>query len=575
MNAPGVVLQVSDVVKRFGENVVLQGIDLSLREREIVAIMGANGAGKSTLVKILSGVHVMDSGALSIAGHEQHLSSPAAARAAGIVSVHQVVANTGVASLSVAENLSFDALCGASMPFFTTPGSIVKRAKRIAEESGLDLDLTAPFASLGLAERQMVAIARAISSATRILILDEPTASLSAGEAERLFVMLDRLRAKGLGVLFISHRLADLERLADRVVVLRHGRIAGEFDKPLDLAAATSAMMGRPIVRHDRTREGGKEWGGMDDNCAPAPQIPSAAHPIVVSLSAVTLASTRQPEVGRSADSAGATQSDFGTDGLTTIGNATVTAAHVAHVSAAAPHAIHLDLYGGEITVVTGSLGAGKTRLLETLFGLHATASGDIKLAGTTAYPATPAQAIDAGVFLVGEDRWRTSLSAPDTLGADLAGTIALPHWKKWSGRWGWVDRARSLREAVAAIRRLGIVCRGPTDRLENLSGGNQQKVVVARWLARPSRLLLLDEPFQGVDLGARSDLIAALRALGPHTAVLIATNDMEEALEAADRLLVMRDRSIVADHRIGVGTLDGLLSRIAGLEKESMGEAA
>lgn len=541
-------LETRKLVKRFGDNVVLHGIDLTLHEGEILAVMGANGAGKSTLVQILSGVHQMDGGSLLIDGHEQRLPSPASAQAAGIVCVHQVVANTGVTSLSIAENLLFDALCSAKTPFFTNPRSVQRQARRVVQESGLelDLDLAAPFDSLGLAERQLVAIARAVSGATRILILDEPTASLSAKESARLFTMLERRRSRGIAILYISHRLADLERLADRVVVIRHGRIVGQYQQPLDLVAATLAMMGR---EREHTGALGVSQREIATRTARTDAIPG---PIVASLSNVVL--------------------------KTKTGTGTVHRQQRRAYDTSVPQTaepINIDLHGGEITVVTGSLGAGKSRLLETLFGLQQAAYGSVSLAGHTGYPRSPAEAIRAGVFLVGEDRWRTSLADPSVLGADIAGTIALPHLSRWSRRFGLVNTPRLLREAAAAIRQLGIVCRGPGDRLDNLSGGNQQKVVVARWLAQPSSLLLLDEPFQGVDLGARRDLIAALAALGPQTAVLIATNDMEEALEAADRLLVMRERTIIADHRVGVDKLDGLLSRIAELEKQSFGVPA
>jgi simple sugar transport system ATP-binding protein len=165
---------------------------------------------------------------------------------------------------------------------------------------------------------------------------------------------------------------------------------------------------------------------------------------------------------------------------------------------------------------------------------------------------------------MAGEDRWRSSLAPGTVLGADVAGTIALPHLKQWSRLLGFLGFGHERAAATAAIRRLGIVCRGPRDRLDHLSGGNQQKVVVARWQARPSTLLLLDEPFQGVDLGARHDLIASLRAMDPTAAVLIATSDVDEALEAADRILIMRERGIIAEHRPG---REDLLARLSSLE--------
>jgi simple sugar transport system ATP-binding protein len=499
MAAPAILART--ISKSFGGNLVLDGVSLAIAPGEVVALMGANGAGKSTLVKILAGVQPPDRGTIEIAGKPTRIVNPSAARAAGIVSVHQSVADAGIGALSVAENLLLDDICGARVPLLLTPARIRARAAVIARKTGLAVDLQAPFATLSLAERQLVAIARALSGTPRLLILDEPTASLSAAETDRLFGLIDTLKQNGIAVLFISHKLADLRRIADRAVVLRQGRIVGEFARPLDLAAATKAMIGRDVLAADRP--------------------PRAA----VTAPSLQLRGVR--------------------------------------LRAEAP-AIDLDLYPGEITVITGPLGAGKSSLLEILFGLRPPGAGEIKLAGQPWRPSGPAAAIAAGVFMAGEDRWRTSLAPAATLGADVAGTIALPHIKQWSHWLGVLGFGQERTAALAAIRRLGIVCRGPGDRLDQLSGGNQQKVVVARWQARPSRLLLLDEPFQGVDLGARHDLIASLRAMDPSAAVLIATSDVEEALEAADRILIMRERGIVAEHRPGQ---EDLLGRLSSLE--------
>jgi simple sugar transport system ATP-binding protein len=495
--------------KSFGGNLVLDGVTLSIAPGEVVALMGANGAGKSTLVKILAGVQPPDRGSIAIRGRTTRIGSPSAARAAGIVSVHQSVADAGIGALSVAENLLLDEICGARVPLLLTPHRIRERAAAIAAKTGLVVDLSAPFSSLSLAERQLVAIARALAGEPRLVILDEPTASLSAAEAERLFALIETLKGNGIAVLFISHKLADLRRIADRAVVLRHGRIVGEFARPLDLAAATKAMIGREMVAQPRARR----------DAATQPSL---------QLRGVQL----RPE---------------------------------------AP-AIDLDLFPGEITVITGPLGAGKSSLLEMLFGLRPPAAGTITLGGTPWRPSGPAAAIAAGVFMAGEDRWRTSLAPAATLGADVAGTIALPHIKQWSHWLGVLGFSREREAALAAIRRLGIVCRGPADRLDHLSGGNQQKVVIARWQARPSRLLLLDEPFQGVDLGARHDLIDSLRAMDPSAAVLIATSDVEEALEAADRILIMRERGIAGEHSPGQ---EDLLGRLSSLETLVAGATA
>lgn len=500
-------IHVQAISKSFGTNLVLDSVSVSIAAGEVVALMGANGAGKSTLVKILAGAHTPDSGAIEIGGTPARLSNPAQARKAGIISVHQSVAESGVATLSVAENLALDEICDARLPLYLSPRRICARAAEIAAKTGLTVDLSQPLGTLSLAERQRVAIARAFSGKPKLLILDEPTASLSAAETEQLFNLVDRVKAGGIGVLFISHKLADLRRIADRVIVLRHGRIQGEFTQPLDLAAATRAMIGRPVASTNRLT------------------ALSADRKPVLSLKGVRL----RPD----------------------------------------SPSLDFDLFPGEITTVTGPLGAGKSSLLEMLFGLRRPVAGAMALGGKPWRPHGPSAAIEAGVFMAGEDRWLTSLAPADTLGADLAGTIALPHLKHWSHILGFLGFAREVTAAQNAIRHLGIVCRGPHDRLDHLSGGNQQKVVIARWQARSARLLLLDEPFQGVDLGARHDLIASLRAMDPDAAILIATSDVEEALEAGDRILVLRDRGIAGEYRPGQ---DDFLSGLTNLETLATG---
>jgi simple sugar transport system ATP-binding protein len=336
--------------------------------------------------------------------------------------------------------------------------------------------------------------------------LDEPTASLSAAEAARLFSVVDRLRGLGVGILYISHRLEDIRRVADRIVVLRNGQIVANQVRPLDLTAAIKAMMGRDLATTSRERNG------------------SPSGNPVLTLRQVRLL----PGVPK----------------------------------------FDLAVAQGEVLAITGALGSGKSRLLGSIFGLTRIAEGEITFVDRPWRPRGPHEAIAAGVFMAGEDRWRSSLLPPPTPGADIAGTIALPHRRRWFP-FGPVNRGREQVVAEQSIRTLGIQCRSSRDTLNLLSGGNQQKVVIGRWQAAPYRLLLLDEPFQGVDVGARRDLIAAIRAERRDAATLVATSDVEEALEVADLLAVMRNHTVAGLYDLRNGDSASFLAAISAVEHD------
>ncbi|MEQ5842129.1 sugar ABC transporter ATP-binding protein [Paraburkholderia acidicola] len=492
---PFPVLTVSAVSKRFGATVALEHVDLSIGAGEIVALMGANGAGKSTLVKILSGVYRADAGTLSLAGHPFAPESTQAAKRLGVATVHQSIADAVVPSLSIADNLLLDRLCDGAGPWRATPAARRRSAAPLAARVGLDVDLAAPLATLPLAAQQLVTLARALAAQPALLILDEPTASLSAPEAERLFALLDTLRAEGVAILLVSHRLGDLRRLADRVAIVRDGRIVADLRPPIDFDAAVETMIGRPLRSH--------LVRGSDS----------------VDTSPREIDATRAGSVGFHAERVQLTQHSIPFD---------------------------LDVRRGEIVAIAGPVGGGKSRLARAIFGASRLVAGRMSLDGAPWQPRSPADAIRAGVFLAGEDRWRTSLFADSVSFASIAGTISFPFLPRWFPR-GRVQRAVEARAASDAIERFGIRCTGPTDRLTKLSGGNQQKVVLARWHAQPARLLLLDEPFQGVDAGARADIVDTLRAQAHERATLVFVSDLEEAFEIADRV-VRFDRGTI-DH--------------------------
>ncbi|NVZ18947.1 sugar ABC transporter ATP-binding protein [Pseudomonas costantinii] len=473
------LIHVRDVCKTFGANRALDHVSLQIHPGEVVALLGANGAGKSTLVKILAGSQVPDEGELWVSGQRQHFASPLSARRVGVVAVHQQVNDGIVPGLSVAENLLLDELCQPDTGLWFNRKHLLQRAAIIAAGLGLDLPLQLAVERLGQAERQLVVLARAFALQPKLLILDEPTAALSDVEAQRLFGLIDTLRSRGVAILYISHRLSDLQRVADRAVVLRDGRLAGEFSAR-QLPAAVEAMLGSAL-----------------DSYVHEPVVPG--HEVL--------------------------------------------ALRGAQVSARSA-AFDLSLYEGEVVVLTGLLGAGKTEIAELLFGLRQPAAGTLQLDGQRWQPRSPRQAIACGVFFAAEDRASHSLIADFS----LRKTLTLPFLERFT-RGGFIRHQAEARAVQAQVAALGIKTAGIDLPMSALSGGNQQKVILGRWLMGDGRVLILDEPFQGVDVRARRDIGQLLRRSAAGRGTLVLCADVDEALEIADRVLVVRDFSIVAEY--------------------------
>ena len=491
------MFRIVGVEKSFGQIRVLNDVHLDLPAGQVTVLMGANGAGKSTLVKIMSGVYPRGGGQMTLAGEPYAPASPAEAIRAGVVTVHQNINDGVVAALDVATNLTMDRLSGKGAPLFFNPRRVHREAQAVADGLGLSVDLSARISDLSLADRQMVAIARAMAHEPKVMILDEPTSSLSSSEANRLFSVIDRLRDHGVAILYISHRMSDIRRVADRIVALRDGIITGTFaEKPLDYEGAVNAMLGRKV-----------------------------------DVSTVAVQDSSRPV--------------FAAEGLKITTQA---------------RPFSLALGDGEVVAITGLVGVGKTALAETLFGLRRPLAGAMTLSGKAYAPRSPADAIADGVFLVAKDRAENGIVAD----FNIFKNMSLPFLPRLS--WAGISRPRAER-AVAReqIGNLGIVCRGERDRMQTLSGGNQQKVMVARWLSQPSSLLILDEPFQGVDIAARRDIAAKLRASAAGRATLLFLTEIDEALETADRILVMSEHTIVGEHRNADLDMDRLLAQVAG----------
>lgn len=488
---------ITGIRKSFGQNTVLRGVDMTVPNGMVTVLMGANGAGKSTLVKILSGVHAADSGEVTLLGKPYMAVSPANAMRSGVVTVHQSINDGVIPDLDVASNLMLDRLAEPGGGFFLNRRKIQREAREVAAAIGLEVDVKASISDLSLADRQLVAIARAMAHQPRLLILDEPTSSLSAAEADRLFRLIDRFRDDGVGILYISHRMSDIRRIADRIITMRDGQISGTFETdPLDYEAAVQAMLGHRMTEVDI-------------------QVPDAGA-AVLALNQIRL-------------------NEFATP-------------------------ISMDFHDGEVVAVTGLVGSGKTQLAEILFGISTPHAGEMHLNGQRFKPGSPGDAISSGVFLCPKDRASNAVIGD----FDIAGNTALPFFTNYSTL-SFLSRSKMHMMANTMIDGLGIVCQSDRDSIGTLSGGNQQKVMVARWLSEKCRVLVLDEPFQGVDIKARRDIGRKIRETAEGRATVVMVAELDEALEIADRIVVMSAHTMVGDHRNENIDIGPVLSQVAG----------
>jgi len=471
------LLEVRNVSKRFPGVRALHEVDLNLGEGEVLALIGENGAGKSTLMKILAGVQGPDTGQLLVDGKPVIIDSVNAALDNGIALIHQ--------ELNLADNLDVAAnifLGREPLQFgLIDRNRMLRDSAEVLGRIGLEVDPDTIVSTLTIGRQQMVEIAKALSVNARVLIMDEPTSSLSARETEALFKVVKDLRAKGVSVIYISHRLGEVTELADRVTVLRDGENAGDLDRDqIDHDNMVRLMVGRDVSQFYARRR--HEIGD-------------------VLLEVNDLVSPTWPE-----------------------------------------HKLNFSVHSGEIVGVAGLVGAGRTEMLRTLFGVDEKLGGSVSLAGSRLNAKNTAQTIAQGMALVPEDRKQHGL----VVEMNVRHNIGLAGLQRNRMPLGFLNHNKESKDTDQMIGKLAIKTPGADQIVQYLSGGNQQKVVVGKWLALGPRLLLLDEPTRGIDVGAKEEIYRLMEQLAEQgMGILFVSSEMEEILGMSDRVLVMHEGSI------------------------------
>ena len=484
------LLELASVAKSFGAARALKGVSFDLRGGEVHALLGENGAGKSTLIKIITGAHQPDSGTIKINGQLQERLSPERTRALGIACVYQQPAL--FPDLTVAENIALRLERFA--PFRRTRRADRRaRAAELLQRLGANISPEAEARSLSMPEQQLVEIACALGLDARIVIMDEPTASLTQKEQHLLFAVTRRLRENGAGIIYISHRLEEIFALADRVTVLRDGEsVASSRLDEINEAVLIRQMVGREVSHIYPPRA---------ETSAPA----KSETPPALELRNVSCA-------------------------------------------AGGVRGVSLTVRAGEIVGLAGLVGAGRTELARVLFGLTPADAGEILLDGKPVAIRSPREAAALGLASVPEDRRKHGVILEMPVAANIS---MASHSQLFPGGWLRLERERKL--ALEYIKRLEIKASGPEAPGHSLSGGNQQKAALARWLAVRPRILILDEPTQGVDVGAKSEIHRIIRHLASEgMATLMISSDLPEIIGMSDRIAVMRGGAIAAEFRGG-----------------------
>lgn len=474
----GFELRLDGITKVYPGVVALKDVSLSIGAGEVVGLIGENGAGKSTLMKILGGVIAPTEGTITIDGQPSSSLSVAASQEAGIAFVHQ--------ELNVFDNLDVTANIFLGREKTTGPLRLVDRAAMAAavqpllDRVGAHFAPHTPVEALSLAERQLLEIAKALAVDARLVIMDEPSSSLTLSETQTLLRVISDLKAHGIAVVFISHRLSEVEQCVDRVVTLRDGRLVGE--------------LARSQINHDTMI---RMMIGRDLKSLYTPPAIPTGEPLL---------------------------------SLRNIGT-------TAHPASAAS----FDVYRGEILGLAGLIGAGRTELAEAVFGVGGKLTGTVELCGSALDAKVPSDAIQAGLYLVPEDRKRAGL----ILEFEILENVTLANLPSFVSR-GLISRKRQTAVAEDQRRKLSIKTPDVRRSTAEMSGGNQQKIVLAKWLSMKPRVIIFDEPTRGIDVGAKSEIYRLMRALADNgVGVVMISSDMEEVIGVSDRIVVMKQGAV------------------------------
>lgn len=481
------VVQMQGIAKSFPGVIALEEVDFSLRKGEIHALMGENGAGKSTLIKVLTGVEQPDTGTIQLDGISIQVRSPQHSQELGISTVYQEV--NLCTNISVAENI----MLGREPYRF---GSIDWRkmnelAHRAIHRLSIDIDVTQPLGNYSVAIQQMVAITRALEVlSAKVLILDEPTSSLDIHETNLLFDVMRKLKSEGIGIIFITHFLDQVYQIADRITVLRNGKLVGTFEtSSLPRVELVAKMLGRNLTELDAMS---KEKSHEEEKKVKEPFVQAK---------------------------------DLGRKGVL--------------------EPIDLELNANEILGIAGLLGSGRTEMAGLIFGIDSPDSGSLIVCGEKVNRFSPLESLKRGIALCPEDRKAEGIIGDLTIRENII--LAL------QARYGWfkfLSYPKQNEIAEKYIKLLGIVTPSADQLVKNLSGGNQQKVILARWLATDPKVLILDEPTRGIDVGAKTEIQKLVMQLAEEgKSCVFISSELEEVLRISDRVVVLRDRKKVAEY--------------------------